>query len=66
MKKIVIVGAGPCGLGAAYALHEQGHDDWHVYEANDYPGGLSASFVDRQGFTWDIGGHVLFTKNKFY
>lgn len=60
-KKIVIIGAGPCGLGAAWALNNKGHDDWIVLEGNDYTGGLSASFKDPQGFTWDVGGHVLFS-----
>ena len=26
-KKIVIIGAGPTGLGAAYRLHELGYDN---------------------------------------
>lgn len=60
MKKIVILGAGPTGLGAAYRLHEIGYKNWNIYEKNHYVGGLSASFRDKQGFTWDIGGHILF------
>ena len=31
-KKIVIIGAGPTGLGAAYRLHELGYDNWALYE----------------------------------
>ena len=27
-QKIVIVGAGPTGLGAAYRLHELDYDNW--------------------------------------
>ncbi|MCF6153673.1 MAG: amine oxidase [Candidatus Brocadia sp.] len=61
MKKIVILGAGPTGLGAAYRLHETGYKNWTIYEKNNYVGGLSASFRDKQGFTWDIGGHILFS-----
>ena len=30
---IVIVGAGPTGLGAAWRLHELGHTNWSLYEA---------------------------------
>jgi protoporphyrinogen oxidase len=37
-KKIVIVGAGPTGLGAAYRLAELGHEDWEVFERNDHVG----------------------------
>lgn len=61
MSKIVILGAGPTGLGAAYQLHKLGHADWRLFERNGHVGGLSASFVDDCGFTWDIGGHVLFS-----
>lgn len=66
MKRIVILGAGPLGLGAAYRLQERGHQNFTVYDQNDYVGGLAASFVDEQGFTWDIGGHVIFSHYKFF
>jgi protoporphyrinogen oxidase len=32
LGRIVIVGAGPTGLGASYRLREAGHQDWEVYE----------------------------------
>lgn len=64
MKKIVILGAGPTGLGAAYQLCKLGYDNWVVYEKNNFVGGLSASFKDEKGFTWDIGGHVIFSNHK--
>ncbi|HEX9079919.1 MAG TPA: FAD-dependent oxidoreductase [Desulfuromonadaceae bacterium] len=63
---IVILGAGPCGLGAAHRLHELGHADWQIFERNGHVGGLSASFVDDAGFTWDIGGHVLFSHYAYF
>lgn len=63
MKRIIVLGAGPAGLGAAYRLHETGYKNWNIYEKNNYVGGLSASFRDKQGFTWDIGGHILFSNN---
>lgn len=63
MKKIVILGAGPTGLGAAYQLHKLDYRNWQIYEKNNYVGGLSASFRDEKGFTWDIGGHVIFSNN---
>jgi len=56
----LIIGGGPTGLGAACRLHEKSKD-WHLLEAEDHFGGLAASFVDEQGFTWDIGGHVQFS-----
>jgi protoporphyrinogen oxidase len=64
--RIVIVGAGPTGLGAGYRLQELGYDDWVILEANDYVGGLATSFTDDAGFTYDIGGHVMFSHYKYY
>jgi protoporphyrinogen oxidase len=58
---IVIVGGGPTGLGAAYMLRQCGYDDWLLYERDDEVGGLSRSFKDEHGFTWDVGGHVVFS-----
>ena len=31
-KKIIIIGAGPTSLGAAYRLNELGHDNFQMYE----------------------------------
>jgi protoporphyrinogen oxidase len=65
VAKLVIVGAGPTGLGAAYRLRELGYEDWAIYERNSYVGGLCASFKDSKGFTWDTGGHVLFSQYDY-
>ncbi|MBA3848424.1 MAG: amine oxidase [Opitutus sp.] len=62
----LILGAGPTGLGAAWRLHELGRSDWRLLEASEHPGGLSASFTDPQGFTWDIGGHVQFSHYEYF
>jgi protoporphyrinogen oxidase len=59
-SEYLIIGAGPTGLGAACRLQEMA-TDWHLLEAESHFGGLSASFVDENGFTWDLGGHVLFS-----
>lgn len=65
--RIVILGAGPTGLGAAYRLKELGYNGTTVVlEKNDYAGGLASSFVDSEGFTWDIGGHVQFSHYKYF
>jgi UDP-galactopyranose mutase len=64
--KVVILGAGPTGLGAGYRLQEVGHEDWVILEANEYVGGLATSFTDDAGFTYDIGGHVMFSHYPYY
>ncbi len=63
---IVILGAGPTGLGAAYRLQELGIDDFTLLESRETPGGLASSYLDEQGFTWDVGGHVQFSHYKYY
>ncbi len=64
--RVVIIGAGPTGLGAGYRLQELGYDNWVILEANDYVGGLATSFTDDAGFTYDIGGHVMFSHYPYY
>lgn len=56
--RVVIIGAGPCGLGAAYRLWTQGFQDFVVYEQRPHVGGLAASYRDTAGFTWDFAVHV--------
>jgi len=64
--QILILGGGPCGLGAAWRLMEQGHTDWQICEQHGDWGGLSTSFQDPEGFWWDIGGHVLFSHYRYF
>jgi protoporphyrinogen oxidase len=59
---IVIVGAGPAGLTAAYMLTKRGVTST-VLEADDVVGGISKTAV-RDGWRFDIGGHRFFTKVK--
>lgn len=64
--RYLIIGAGPTGLGAAWRLAELGHDNCLLVEASSYPGGLSTSFLDSQGFTWDVGGHIQFSHYEYF
>jgi protoporphyrinogen oxidase len=64
--RVVVVGAGPTGLGAAYRMQELGHQDWKVYERNSFVGGLASSHTDAAGFTYDIGGHVMFSHYEYF
>ncbi|MCI0604259.1 FAD-dependent oxidoreductase [bacterium] len=64
--KIVILGMGACGLGAAWRLQELGYTNYKIFERNAYPGGLAYSVTDEMGFTWDIGGHVQFSHYRYF
>jgi protoporphyrinogen oxidase len=57
---VVVIGAGPAGLTAAYQLGKAGHP-CTVLEATDVVGGISQTVV-RDGWRFDIGGHRFFTK----
>lgn len=57
---VVVIGAGPAGLTAAYLLAEAGYDVT-VLEADDIVGGISRT-EQYKGFRFDIGGHRFFTK----
>jgi protoporphyrinogen oxidase len=63
---ILILGAGPCGLGAAWRLQELGNENWLLLESSNESGGLAGSFIDENGFTWDIGGHVQFSHYEYF
>ncbi len=65
-QRVVILGAGPTGLGAAYRLQELGHDNFQIYDRSGNVGGLAASYTDEQGFVWDIGGHVQFSHYRYF
>ncbi len=57
---VVVIGAGPAGLTAAYELVKAG-DPVVVAEADDVVGGISRTVL-REGWRFDIGGHRFFTK----
>jgi protoporphyrinogen oxidase len=57
---VVITGAGPAGLTAAYELTKQGIKPI-VLESADKVGGISRTEVYK-GYRFDLGGHRFFTK----
>src|SRR5215211_3208351 len=59
--RIAIIGAGPSGLACGRELDRLGHADWAIYERGGTAGGNASSVVDPAGFTWDLGGHVVFS-----
>ena len=54
-----IIGAGPSGLSMAMFLQ----DECSVLEQQDHPGGRASTF-ERDGFTFDHGPHIMFSRNK--
>ncbi len=60
--EVVVIGAGPAGLTAAFQFHKYGIGST-IVEADDQVGGISRTAV-RDGWRFDIGGHRFFTKVK--
>ncbi len=63
IKKVVIIGAGPAGLTAAYRIlrNSKEYEVAVLEESNDI-GGISKT-VRHEGNRMDIGGHRFFSKN---
>ena len=61
-SRIVVIGAGPAGLTAAFELAAAGEKDVVVLEATREIGGLAQS-VNYKGNRIDIGGHRFFSKS---
>ncbi|MBQ9947236.1 MAG: NAD(P)/FAD-dependent oxidoreductase [Oscillospiraceae bacterium] len=64
MKNVVIIGAGPAGLTAAYTLLKES-SEYHpiIVEASEFIGGISRT-ARYKGNRIDIGGHRFFSKDK--
>jgi protoporphyrinogen oxidase len=59
-ENVVVIGAGPAGLTAAYELSKAGARAT-LLEKDGVVGGLART-VEHRGFRFDIGGHRFFTK----
>lgn len=59
--EVVIIGAGPAGLTAAYELSKNGIQS-RVLERDKKDVGGIARTVNYKGYRYDIGGHRFFTK----
>lgn len=63
-KRVIIIGAGPAGLTAAYKLlGESNQYEVIVLEASNDIGGISKT-VNYKGYRMDIGGHRFFSKDN--
>lgn len=65
MKKVIIIGAGPAGLTAAYELlkDKSGKYDVTILEETNAIGGISQT-VKYKNNRMDIGGHRFFSKDE--
>ncbi len=66
--KVLIAGAGPCGLGAALEILENGPGtpgDFLLVDPAKQAGGWASSRTTAEGFTFDFGGHVLFPHKHY-
>ncbi len=66
--KLLIAGAGPCGLGAALEMMESGPgdaNDFLIVDPANQAGGWASSRTTKEGFTFDFGGHVLFPHKHY-
>ncbi|MFS2099257.1 NAD(P)/FAD-dependent oxidoreductase [Variovorax sp. Varisp85] len=61
---VVVIGAGPAGLTAAYELQRAGVKRVCVVEADTQVGGISKT-VEYRGNRIDIGGHRFFSKSDW-
>jgi len=62
-KHVVVIGAGPAGLTAAYELLKQDVPVTVVEQDPVQVGGLARTAV-HNGYRFDIGGHRFFSKNE--
>ena len=63
-KRVVVIGAGPAGLTAAYELLDKSNNyEVIVLEESNAYGGISKT-VNYKGNRMDMGGHRFFTKIK--
>ena len=63
MKRVIVIGAGPAGLTAAYELSLQKGYEIVVLEESGCFGGISRT-VEYHGNRMDMGGHRFFSKSK--
>ncbi|KAI9221269.1 hypothetical protein BC828DRAFT_381445 [Blastocladiella britannica] len=63
---ILIIGAGPTGLGAAKRLQQLKKESYLIIDSFSEAGGLASTDVTPEGFLYDVGGHVIFSHYKYF
>ena len=62
--KYVILGGGLSAISTAFFLQErEDTEEILILEKEETPGGLCRS-ITKEGYTYDIGPHILFSKDK--
>jgi protoporphyrinogen oxidase len=61
METVTVLGGGMAGIAVSYHV---GHDECVIYEADSHYGGHIYSSIEN-GFVWDDGPHVSFTKSEY-
>src|SRR5262245_6668587 len=60
---VLVIGAGPAGLTAAYCLTKATSSVLVVERDPEYVGGICRT-ISHNGFLFDIGGHRFFSKSR--
>ncbi|BFZ64916.1 hypothetical protein YB2330_006069 [Saitoella coloradoensis] len=65
---ILVIGGGPTGLGAAKRLHHLNlpNIEWALVDSADRVGGLATTDTTKEGFLFDVGGHVIFSHYAYF
>ncbi|KAK9796975.1 hypothetical protein WJX73_004167 [Symbiochloris irregularis] len=63
---VLVIGAGPTGLGAATRINQHGLKDWLLIDQADEAGGLACTDITPEGFLFDMGGHVIFSHYLYF
>ena len=63
MTKVTILGTGMAALGAAHRVSQENLKSV-LYDKNDHPGGHTASWTTPEGFVFDEGPHISFTRDE--
>jgi protoporphyrinogen oxidase len=62
-KRILVIGAGPAGLTAAWSLMAQKDHEVVILESSNDIGGISKTVISN-GWRFDLGGHRFFSKSE--
>ena len=56
---VLVLGAGPCGIGAAHRLNQNGHEDWLLMADCAEVGGLALTEETKEGFLF-VSSYLIY------